>query len=509
MGNRRFEMYEYRQILHRMRCGDSNREIARSRLMGRRKARQVRRVAQQEGWLDPERSLPEAATLAEHFRRHKPRRSSTSRVEPYREEVTQWFREGIDGTTIYAALTRKYGFDGSYSSVRRFLKDLRRPCATVILDFSPGETAQVDFGQGPKLVDHGQEVSTWVFVMTLCWSRHQYAELVLDQKVSTWLGCHRRAFEFFGGVPQRLTIDNAKCAITRACWRDPTVQRSYAELAEGYDFKIDACPPHEPKKKGRVEAGVKYVKRNFMPLRDFRGLADGNRQLMAWVLETAGNRIHGTTRERPLARFSDTERHLLGPLPSVAPEPAVWARAKLALNGHAQFEQCRYSAPYLLVGELLWLRATSSAVQIYREHEMVATHPRLTRPGSRSTVDDHLPPEALAYKRQNPPWCREQAEKVGVACQALIEQLFADRVLDNLRAAQGVIRLGQRYGTRRLEAACQRALAFDNPRYRCVKTILEKGLDQVAMAEAAFDSLAESYTGSGRFSRDTRKLLTH
>lgn len=509
MANRRIEMYEYRQVLHRMRCGDSNREIARSRLMGRRKARQVRRMAQLEGWLDPAVSLPDAATLAEHFRRDKPSGSSISRVEPHREEVTKWFNDGIDGTTIYAALKRKHRFQGSYSSVRRFLKGMRRPAATVILDFSPGDTAQVDFGQGPKLVENGQEVSTWVFVMTLCWSRHQYAELVLDQKVSTWLGCHRRAFEFFGGVPQRLTIDNAKCAITRACWRDPTVQRSYAELAEGYGFKIDACPPREPKKKGRVEAGVKYVRRNFMPLRDYRGLANGNGQLMTWVLETAGNRIHGTTRERPLARFGETERHLLQPLPSVAPEPAVWARVKLASNCHVQFELCRYSAPYLLIGEQLWLRATSSAVQIYRDHEMVATHPRLTRPGSRSTVDDHMPPEALAYKRQNPLWCREQAERVGVACQALIEQLFAERVLDNLRAAQGVIRLGKRYGAPRLEAACQRALAFDNPRYRCVKTILEKGLDQVAMAETAFDSLAESYTGSGRFSRDTRTLLTH
>ncbi len=144
----------------------------------------------------------------------------------------------------------------------------------------------------------------------------------------------------FGGVPRRVTIDNAKCAITWACRHDPTVQRSYAEVAEGYGFKIDACPPREPKKKGRVEAGVKYVKRNFMPLRDFRGLADGNRQLETWVLETAGNRIHGTTRERPLARFAETERHLLQSLPSVAPEPAVWARVKLASNCHVQFELC-------------------------------------------------------------------------------------------------------------------------------------------------------------------------
>jgi transposase len=76
---------------------------------------------------------------------------------------------------------------------------------TTVLDFEPGEAAQVDFGKGPVIVDEhtGQEVSTWIFVMTLCWSRHQYAEVVRDQKVMTWLGCHRRAFEFFGGVPFR------------------------------------------------------------------------------------------------------------------------------------------------------------------------------------------------------------------------------------------------------------------------------------------------------------------
>lgn len=139
---------------------------------------------------------------------------------------------------------------------------------------------------------------------------------------------------------------------------------------------------------------------------------------------------------------------------------------------------------------------------------MVAAHPRLG-PGKRSTVDDHLPPEALAHKRRTPDWCRSQAEAVGRYCQDLIAALFADRVLDNLRAAQGIIRLGERYGNERLEAACERALAFDNPRYRCVKTILERGLDQHREVATVNTDLAASYTGSGRFCRDTRNLLTH
>jgi hypothetical protein len=148
-------------------------------------------------------------------------------------------------------------------------------------------------------------------------------------------------------------------------------------------------------------------------------------------------------------------------------------------------------------------------VQLFHEQHLVASHVRLKQPGSRSTVDDHLPPEALAYRLQNTQWCLHQAQQVGPACQALIEQLFADRVLENLRAAQGVIRLGQRFGNTRLEAACARALAFDTPRYRSVKTILEKGLDQVPEAEPAFDTLAESYTGAGRFCREPGRLLNH
>jgi hypothetical protein len=396
--------------------------------------------------------------------------------------------------------------------VQRFVKTLKaaQPQATVLLSFAPAEAAQVDFGRGPDIidVDTGEVIRSWFFVMTLCWSRHQYAEVVRDQTVATWLSCHRRAFEWFNGVPLKLIIDNAKCAIIRACRFDPQVQRAYAELAEGYGFKIDPCPPAEPQKKGRVEAGVKFVKRGFIPLREFRSLPDANQQLAEWVL-SVGNRTHGSTHCQPLGQFSDVEQALLTPLPAVAPELAVWAKPKVHRDGHLHWEKSLYSVPYRFVGQWLWLRATERLVQIFAESQLVATHVRLHQPGQRSTVADHQPPEALAYLLQGPQWCLAQAQGIGAACHTLIERLFADRVLDNLRAAQGVIRLAKRYGSSRLEAACERALSFDNARYRAVKTILEKGLDQVAQPEQAFDRLADSYTGTGRFCRDTRSWLTH
>jgi len=467
-------MFQYRQVLVRMRQGDSDRDIARSRLMGRRKAAALRRVVQARGWLD---------------------------LEPLRPLIAAWFAERVQATTIHAALVERHGFKGSYSAVRRFVRALAAAqpaqCTTTRLDFAPAEAAQVDFGAGPRIVDvtTGETFKTWVFVMTLCWSRHQYAEVVRDQTVGTWLACHRRAFEWFNGVPARLIIDNPKCAITRACHTDPAVQRAYAACAEGYGFKIDACPPRDPQKKGIVESGVKYLKRAWMPLRSFRDLADANRQLHDWLLASAGTRCHGTTRCQPLERFTTTERGLLGRLPDVPPELATWASVVVHRDAHVQFDRALYSVPFRLMGQTLWLRATASAVQIYRDTELVATHVR-TAPGQRATVRDHLPPDALAWSMADPQHCLRESERT---------RLFADRVLDHLRAAQGVIRLERTHGAARLDAACQRALAFDDPRYRTVKTILAKGLELAPIGQS-FDRLANTYTTGGRFTRGTHRI---
>jgi hypothetical protein len=304
-------------------------------------------------------------------------------------------------------------------------------------------------------------------------------------------------------------IDNPKSAITRACYYDPEVQRSYGACAEGYGFLISPCPPRDPQKKGRVESGVKYVKNGFLPLRTFRSLVDGNQQLRTWILSVAGNRVHGSTHQRPLTRFVQTERPLLKPLPDIPPEVACWARVKVHGDCHVQFEKSRYSVPFPLAHQILWLWAGQTTVRIYQDQRLVALHPRLSQPGTRSTLEDHLPPEAQAFRMRDPQWCLKQADRIGPACRELIESLFADRVLDHLRAAQGILGLEKRYGSTRLEGACARAVAFDSPYYRTVKTILDKGLDQAPDPQLSLPGLNGTYTGGGRFCRDTALLLNH
>jgi transposase len=503
-------MFEIRQVIQRLRLGESTRQISRSQHLGRATVASIHEVAAKYGWLDPLVVIPDEATLAKYFKAPRSGPQNVSSVEPFREHILKWHGQGINATTIRRALHEQHGYNGSVHALYRFLKREVPDAApsTIKLEFPVAEMAQVDFGMGPLITDRktGNAFKTWIFVMTLAWSRHQYAEFVVNQSIETWLACHRHGFEWFNGVPRKVRIDNLKAAITKACYYEPTVQRSYADLALGYSFVIDPCPVEDPQKKGRVESGVKYVKNNFVPLREFHGLAHANDELHKWVMGEAGNRIHGSTRQRPLTLFTDSEQPLLQRLPAMPPECATWAKAKLHPNCHVQFEYCTYSAPFSLIGQDLWLEITAHAVRIYRDHELVAIHPRLFKHGDHSTVNDHLPPDAQAYLMRNPQWCLKQASQIGPACLALVEILFGNRVLDHLRAAQGLIRLSDQYGRRRLEAACARALAFGAPQYRTVKRILAEGLDQQPeLIETA--ELEAPYLGAGRFSRNPRDLL--
>ena len=283
------------------------------------------------------------------------------------------------------------------------------------------------------------------------------------------------------------------------------MQRAYAECAEGYRFKIDPCPPADPAKKGIVEAGVKYVKGNFLPTRSFRDMADLNAQARRWVLEEAGVRIHGTTREQPLDRFA-LEKPLMQELPAIAPDLGTWHRVILHRDCHVKFDYSLYSAPFGLVTQSLWLRATDLTVSIFQDYRQVATHLRCRSPGGRRTSADHMPPEARAFFANDRDWCLQQAARVGASCTALIEHLLSDRIVERLRGAQGILRLGNTYGSSRLEAACKRALAHASPFYRTVKTILAGGFDLQTLALHGDKDFV--YGRDARFGRDAQTLFS-
>jgi hypothetical protein len=328
--------------------------------------------------------------------------------------------------------------------------------------------------------ESGKLRKCWAYVMTLSWSRHQYVEFVWDQKVETWLRLHRNAFEFFGGVPGRVVPDNLKAAIIRACWDDPQVQYSYRECAQHYQFRIAPCRPKTPQHKGKVEqGGVHYVKRNFLGGREPTTINQASRDVLVWCDTTAGMRIHGTVKEKPLERYEQVEKAHLKPLPETPYDLMVWKQAKVYRDCYVSFEGSYYSAPFRLVGQKLWLCAGSKQVRLFnQDYELQATHERAKKPGQRQTNLQHLPPEKLPGLLLNRETCLEEACSIGSATLQVVETLLDDPVLDRLPTVGRLLRLRKKFGEERLEAACGRALAHADPHYKTVKRILTQGLEQ-------------------------------
>jgi transposase len=482
MPGKRKDAMDVREMLRRLRKGQSDRALARAMGIDRKTVGRYRTWAGELGLLEgPLPPLEELSRLMQETLKNEPPPQNVSSVEPYRELVQRLRREGVEIAAIYQRLMER-GYTGSYSSVHRFVRNLEpaTPEVTVRVETAPGEEAQVDFGYAGLMIDPdtGELRKTWVFVMTLSWSRHQYVEFVPNQKLETWLWLHRNAFAFFNGAPERVVIDNLKAGIAHACWHEPQAQQAYRECAQHYDFLIAPCRPNTPEHKGKVEqGGVHYVKRNFLGGRDRTTITEANRDVLRWVQTTAGQRIHGTTKERPLVRFK-TEEKALRPLPGTPYDMAIWKQVKLHRDCHVVFERAYYSAPFRLVGQQLWVRGGTREVQIYTsDYQLVATHPRASQPGQRWTHLDHLPCEKVPGVMLTREGCRLRAAEVGPATREVVDALLDHRPEDRLRAAGRLLRLAERFGVERLEAACARALRFGDPAYMTVKRILEQGLD--------------------------------
>lgn len=476
---RRLKYMDIREILRRLREQHSDRRIAKDLNINRRTVQRYRAWAIAENLFNG--PLPDHETLSARLPTEQKPPQNSSGVEPYRGNVEQWIKEHVRVSAIYERLKER-GYSGSYASVLRLARqiDPKTPEAVVRVECQPGEEAQVDFGYVGMMLDaEGCLHKTWSFVMVLSWSRHAYVEFVTDQTIATWLTCHRHALEYFGGVPSRIVIDNLKAGITRAVWDEPQLQMAYRECAEHYGFLVHPCRPRTPEHKGKVERGVDYVEGNFLGGRGELSLSQANREVRAWCLGKAGNRIHGTTKERPLERFSQVEQSRLKALPAEAYDIAIWSQHKLHRDCHLVFEGSYYSAPFRFLGQSLWICAGTRQVRIYNDkYEMVATHDRATKPGERQTHRDHLPPQKLPGLERNRSDLLEQAGKIGPATQKLAEILLADPALDQLHPVGRLLRLQEKHTAERLEAACQRALEYDDLSYKTVKRILVNHLEK-------------------------------
>jgi transposase len=348
-----------------------------------------------------------------------------------------------------------------------------------------GEKLFIDYaGQTVSIVDSktGEITEAQIFVATLGASNYTFAEASLAQDLPSWIKSHIHAFEFFGAIPEILVPDNLKAGITNPCRYEPDINPTYQDLAEHYDTTVIPARSRKPRDKAKVESAVLVAERWILAaLRNhtFFSLAELNTAIAA-KLQDLNNRkfqkLDATRREL----FETIDKPALKPLPSRPYEYAEWKKARVNIDYHIEIDRHYYSVPYQLVKEQVDVRITSSALEVLFKNKRVASHPRDYRQGSFTTLTEHMPKSHKRYLDWTPSRIIRWAEKNGPKTQKLVTRILDSRSHpeQGFRSCLGIMRLGKRYSSERLEAACERVLLINAYSYKSVESILKKGLDQ-------------------------------
>ena len=206
--------------------------------------------------------------------------------------------EGLENCRVLDREVRAPGRQGGCSTVVQHVRPRRRHRQP---ETAPGEQAQVDWASLPYIGEDGKRRRVWVFVLTMGWSPACCVELVRSADTAAFIQCRVNAFEYLGGVPRRCLYDNAKViTLGRDEEKRPVWDRRMLDFSLRAGFEAGLCQPCRAQTKGKVENGVKYVRRNMRPGLRFTGDADDlNRQGLEWSGVAANARVHGTTYRIP------------------------------------------------------------------------------------------------------------------------------------------------------------------------------------------------------------------
>jgi transposase len=490
MANRRLPVRKIKEILRlKYACRISEREISLSCNVARSTAADYLMRARAAGVSWPEAADISDAELEERLfpTEHIP--SSVQRPPPNCQYIYDQLRQyrsiNLTLTQLWLEYKEKHPDGYQYTQFCDYYHRWRgRLDYCMRQEHRAGEKLFIDYCDGLAIVDRstGELIPTHLFVAVWGASNYTYAEAALSQSLPMWIGSHVAAFRYFSCVPRVLVPDNLKSGVSEACFYEPDLNRTYAEMAEHCGCAVLPARPRKPRDKAKVEAGVLVSQRWILAVlrhRTFYSLAELNVAIRECLerLNTRPMRRVGKSRREI---FETVDRPSALPLPERPYEYAEWLKAKVNVDYHIEVDHHYYSVPYLLLREKLDVRVTASTVEAYHKGERIAAHARSYLWGKHTTLKEHMPPQHRHYAEWSPSRFIQWAARIGAATAQLVEKIMAARTYpeQGYRSCLGIIRLGQHYEPNRVEAAAQRALNFNTCSYRSVRAILVAGLDR-------------------------------
>lgn len=348
----------------------------------------------------------------------------------------------------------------------------------------PGEKMFVDYAGATFPIhnrDSGEIHQAAIFVAALGCSSYTFAEATWSQELPCWIGSHIRAFEYFGGLPLLIVPDNTKTGVSKACRYEPDLNPTYSEMAAHYGVAVLPARPRKPRDKAKVESAVQVVQRWILAAlrkRAFFHLGELNQAISELLVRL--NQKPFRKREGTRASvFSALEKPALRPLPAEPYEMGQWRKLKVELDYHVPSEGHFYSVPYQLTGQQVDIRLTATTVEIFHRGLRVASHARSFQTGEATTIAQHRPKAHQQYLEWTPSRLLSWAEAAGPNTAELFRRILAAKPHPEMgyRSCLGLVRLGGKHTTERLEAAAVRALHFGAYSFHSVESILEHHLE--------------------------------
>jgi transposase len=368
------------------------------------------------------------------------------------------------------------GYRGKIGVVREYLRRIRPHGGRVYQEvfYEPGEAMQVDWGDCGRLQIGKTKRRVSVLVAVLCYSRMIYIEFSLSQRKAEFYRALVHALEFFGGSPKKIIFDNLKTAVINGSGRHACLHPEFLALCGHFCMEPIACARRDPESKGRVEAGVGYVKHNALAGRseELTTWEAYQRLATAWRDEVANVREHGTTKERPCDRFLK-ERALLRALPAVPFDSDEILSTEVSSHARVRYDGNRYSVPPALVGKTVTLRANMTELRVLYQGEVMACHVRCYEKGQVVVHPEHRLAALKARRRGQARPLEEEFDGLGPEARTFHLKLMEMPVKTtvHLRRLLALVRL---YGRSDVLAAIRQALAYQTCDAAYVETLIHQ-----------------------------------
>lgn len=412
-----------------------------------------------------------------------------SACEPHRAFIEAQVRLGRNAVSIYQDLVEAHGFTHAYNSVKRFVATLRAraPERFDVLEFAPGEEAQVDYGQGALTrLPSGKYRRPYLFVMTLKYSGKSFRKVVWKTSQQVWARLHEEAFRALGGSPTYVVLDNLKEGVIRADIYAPELNVVYAAMLSHYGAVADPCRIGDPNRKGAVENAIQHTQSTALKGRRFDSIEAQNDWLAHWEERWAALRIHGRKKRQVLQMYLE-ERPYLRALPA---EGFRYFRPGVRTvddAGLVQVDGAFYAALPAAPHSEVTVRIFEHDLEILdAQGAVLRRHAKTDRKGEFVMK----PADRIFNPSRDSARVLAKAERIGPCTAALARELFARLGRPAQRALYGLANLARHYPCTDIEAVCARLLKAQIYSYAAVKHALQR--KAALAAQAAATALAQT-----------------